>query len=114
MHPSDARREWLGDRIPGDLFALYCFDAPAAPVADVLDELRSRAAVMGELQVRMVEVPAGLDYPYWSAHAPTEDPFVVHGAGSYDDLLDTLSGLVAGRVDVTVSPWRLHVFPQVT
>ncbi|MCW3471893.1 WS/DGAT domain-containing protein [Rhodococcus pyridinivorans] len=114
MHPSDARREWLGDRIPGDLFALYCFDAPATPVADVLDELRSRAAVMGELQVRMVEVPAGLDYPYWAAHTPAEDRFVVHESGSYEQMLVALSGLVATRVDVTVSPWRLHVFPHVT
>ncbi|AHD20963.1 hypothetical protein Y013_14015 [Rhodococcus pyridinivorans SB3094] len=114
MHPSDARREWLGDRIPGDLFALYCFDAPATPVADVLDELRSRAAVMGELQVRMVEVPAGLDYPYWAAHTQAEDRFVVHESGSYEQMLVALSGLVATRVDVTVSPWRLHVFPHVT
>ncbi|MBS9375654.1 hypothetical protein GON09_004671 [Rhodococcus sp. B50] len=114
MHPSDARREWLGDRIPGDLFALYCFDAPAVPVAEVLAELRSRVAVMGELQVRMAEVPAGLDYPYWTAHTPTEDRLLVHESGSYGDVLDVLSGLVATRVDVTVSPWRLHVFPQVT
>lgn len=114
MHPSDARREWLGDRIPGDLFALYCFDAPTVPVAGVLADLRSRAAAMGELQVRLVEVPAGLDYPYWAAQIPPVDPIVLHGGGSYDDLLDVLAGLVAGRVDVTVSPWRLHVFPHVT
>ena len=114
MHPSDARREWLGDRIPGDLFALYCFDLPTVPVTEVLDDLRSRVSTMGELQVRMVEVPMGLDYPYWTAHASGDDRVVVHDAGSYEDVLDVLSGLVATRVDVTTSPWRLHVFPHVT
>ena len=113
MHPSDARREWLGDRIPGDLFALYCFDAPDVPFAEVLGELRARVHAMGEVQVRMVEVPGGLDYPYWTAREPADDDVVVHEVGGYGHMLDVLSGLVAGRVDVTNSPWRLHLFPHV-
>ncbi|MEU5842379.1 WS/DGAT domain-containing protein [Rhodococcus sp. NPDC047139] len=114
MHPSDARREWTGDRIPSDLFALYCFDAPAVPFAEVLAELRAHARAMGELQVRMVEVPGGLDYPYWTARGPADDDVAVHEVDDYESMLDVLSGLVGTRVDVRTSPWRLHLFPQVT
>lgn len=114
MHPSDARRDRLGDRLPSDLFVLFCFDAPKVPIAEVLAELRDRAAAMGELQVRAVDVPFGLDYPYWTRRQVGDDQFVVHGTTGYNSVLGTVSDLLPVGVDIRTSPWRLHLFPAVT
>lgn len=114
MHPTDARRDLLGDRLPSDLFVLFCFDAPDVPFESVLTELAERVASMGELQVRAVDVPFGLDYPYWTACAVGDDRFVVHERCDYDGVLAVVAGLLPRPVDIRSSPWRLHLFPDVT
>ncbi|WP_420752892.1 wax ester/triacylglycerol synthase domain-containing protein, partial [Rhodococcus sp. O3] len=114
LHPTDARRDWLGDRLPGDLFLVYCFDAPSEPLPRVLAGLAARAARIGDLRTRAVDVPGLLDYPYWTGREIGDDQFRTHPGGNWATVTALLGTLVEGRVDIRVSPWRLHLIPDVT
>ncbi|MBH0122693.1 hypothetical protein I0Q12_25655 [Rhodococcus sp. CX] len=114
LHPTDARRDWLGDRLPSDLFLVYCFDAPSALLERVLADLAARAARIGDLRTRAVDVPGLLDYPYWTNREIGDDQFRTHPGGDWAAVTALLGTLVEGRVDIRVSPWRLHLIPDVT
>lgn len=114
MHPTDARRDWLADRLPSDQFLVYCFDAPAVPVEQVVADVAARAAGIGDLRVRAVDVPGLLDYPYWTGRDIGDDHFTTHTGGDRAAVTALLGTLVETGVDIRVSPWRLHLITDVT
>jgi hypothetical protein len=114
LHPTDARRDWLGDRLPSDQFLVYCFDAPSLTLERVLAGVAARAAVIGDLRTRAVDVPGLFDYPYWTTRDIDDDQFTTHPGGDWSTVTALLGGLVEGRLDIRVSPWRLHLIPDVT
>ncbi|MGV9743908.1 wax ester/triacylglycerol synthase domain-containing protein [Rhodococcus zopfii] len=114
MHPTDARRDWLGDRLPSDQFLVYCFDAPSVQLERVLAELAARAALIGDLRTRAVDVPGLLDYPYWTDRDIGDDQFTTHPGGDWEAATTLLGRLVEGSLDIRVSSWRLHLIPDVT
>ncbi|WP_238423995.1 hypothetical protein [Rhodococcus ruber] len=67
LHPSDALRDWLDDRVRSDQFLLFCFEGEAGDPDTLVTELRHRASAVPELRLRAVPVPGRLDYPYWAA-----------------------------------------------
>lgn len=114
MHPTDARRDWLADRLPSDQFLVYCFDAPAVPIERVRADVAARAALIGDLRTRAVDVPGLLDYPYWTAREIGDDQFTTHPGGDWAEVTALLGTLAETGLDIRDSPWRLHLIPQVT
>ncbi|MBY6365615.1 DUF1298 domain-containing protein [Rhodococcus corynebacterioides] len=109
----DARMFWLSRRLPSDQFLLYAFDGGVDGPA-VARGLLARAETVADLCVRIRETPAALDYPYWVPRSPTPDLVRSDDTADWQGCLDRVAASTADRVDATVSPWRLHLFPAVT
>ncbi|EME62243.1 hypothetical protein G352_16854 [Rhodococcus ruber BKS 20-38] len=116
LHPSDALRDWLDDRVRSDQFLLFCFEGEAGDPDALVTELRQRASAVPELRLRAVPVPGGLDYPYWAAGLVGADRFVVHRLPdpSWPGVQRALGELLTDRLDITAAPWRLHLLAGVT
>ncbi|MGV9949154.1 wax ester/triacylglycerol synthase domain-containing protein [Rhodococcus aetherivorans] len=116
LHPSDAQRDWLDDRVRSDQFLLFCFEGPAGDPGRLVAELRRRASAVAELRLHAVAVPGDLDYPYWSTGPVGADRFVVHRLPdpSWPGVQEALGELLTDRLDIRASPWRLHLLPGVT
>ncbi|WP_066471343.1 hypothetical protein [Skermania piniformis] len=113
--PRDAELLWLSRRMPTDQFLLFGFDGPGPDRTALPAFVADRVAGVGDLRLRLAEVPGGLDYPYWVPRiAPAVDVLEHELAPpSWPTLLAMVGGLLASRVDPRSVPWRLHVFREV-
>ena len=115
MSAPDAQSYWISRQIPTDQFLLYCFVGPQSPPEAVRDMLVDRARLVADLCVRVREVPGRLDFPYWGPMIP-EAALVGLRAGprSWNTCRDEVAALLVDRLDPTESPWRLHLFADVS
>jgi WS/DGAT/MGAT family acyltransferase len=95
---------------------LVVLDVPhpgADPYTAWRDQLADRLQRLEPLRRRLVEVPLGLDHPYWISEDVDLDFHVRHSAvppPGTDDQLDTLVGrLIAGPMDRDHPLWVSHV-----
>ncbi|MCD2193881.1 wax ester/triacylglycerol synthase family O-acyltransferase [Actinomycetospora endophytica] len=95
---------------------LVVLDLPhpdADPYTAWRQQLADRLHLLEPLRRRLVEVPLGLDHPYWISEDPDLDFHVRHSAvppPGTDDQLDTLVGrLIAGPMDRDHPLWVSHV-----
>lgn len=118
LTPADAQMAWIGQRIRSDQFQVYCFASPNVTddgVAAAIRQVGERVDRIGELQAHAVPVPGELDYPYWSRRGQGPDLVEVHRLvdRSFAGFHYALGELVATSLDITVSPWRIHLFPDI-
>ncbi|NMN97599.1 wax ester/triacylglycerol synthase domain-containing protein [Antrihabitans stalactiti] len=107
---------WLSQRIPTDQFLLFGFDTDATEPDSLQELLIRRAERITDLQVRLRDVPLGVDYPYWVARKVGADQFVDHVLSdtTWPGLVAALGELLTEQLDVRVSPWRVHIFRGIT
>ena len=116
LTPRDALMYWLSQRMPTDQFLLFGFDASTTEPESLQKLLIRRAEQIADLQVRLRHVPLGVDYPYWVAREISADQFVDHALSdtTWPGLLNALGDLLSEQLDVRVSPWRVHIFREIT
>ncbi|WP_137874774.1 WS/DGAT domain-containing protein [Rhodococcus sp. Q] len=111
MTSPDAQSYWISRRIPTDQFLLYCFVGTTEPLTSARDQLLARAATIGDLCLRVREVPRRLDVPHWAPAAPDDSSIRLHeDTGTWRDCLTVLGELVLDQVEPAESPWRIHLF----
>nr|WP_039794426.1 WS/DGAT domain-containing protein [Nocardia araoensis] len=112
MAPQDATMYWLSERTRNDLFLLYCFADRGLPTAELRAAVAERSARISDLRVRLRELPADIDYPFWTRCEFDAEQFVEHVLveRSWSCFLGVLGDLLGTGVDAAVHPWRLHVF----
>lgn len=111
LTPTDARFRWMSEVLGNDQFLLYCFAEQQVRINETAAELRGRARAVGELTVRILDVPASLDRPYWVHCPPADDQVVVYpGIDTWQGCLDRLAGLMSAQLDPTRAAWRVHLF----
>ncbi|MFI9413659.1 WS/DGAT domain-containing protein [Nocardia gamkensis] len=112
MAPQDATMYWLSERTRNDLFLLYCFADRGRPTEELRAAIAERSARIADLRVRLRELPADVDYPFWTRCEFAAEQFVEHELAerNWSHLLHVLGELLGTGVDAAVHPWRLHVF----
>jgi hypothetical protein len=112
MAPQDATMYWLSERTRNDLFLLYCFVDRGRPTEELRAAVAERSARIADLRVRLRELPADIDYPFWTRCEFATEQFVEHELAerNWSHLLFVLGELLGTGVDAAVHPWRLHVF----
>jgi hypothetical protein len=112
MAPQDATMYWLSERTRNDLFLLYCFVDRGRPTEELRAAVPERSARITDLRVRLRELPADIDYPFWTRCEFAAEQFVEHELAerNWSHLLLVLGELLGTGVDAAVHPWRLHVF----
>jgi hypothetical protein len=116
LTPRDALMYWLSERTPTDQFLLFGFADVDADLESLQQLIIRRAERIPDLQVRLREVPFGLDYPYWVHRDVGADQFVDHVLSdtTWPGFCAALGELLTERLDVHVSPWRAHIFRGIT
>jgi len=110
----DAQAYWMSAKIPSDQFLLYGFAGTTPDVGAVVQGLRARAAECPELRIRVAERNRW-SYPQWVPTQVSAEQFVVHDAAMrWSDCLAAVMRLDGIQLDPQVTPWRLHVFPDVS
>ncbi|MFW0792545.1 WS/DGAT domain-containing protein [Gordonia sp. CPCC 205515] len=111
LAPVDARFHWQSAVIGNDQFLLYCFAGQPIRLDDAAAMLRRRTRTIGDLTVRILDVPGTLDRPYWVYHRPDDDQVTVHrDLDTWQQCLDRLAVLMGAPLDPTRAPWRVHLF----
>lgn len=108
---ADAQTHWLSAKIASDQLLLYAFGGAPA-VEPVVAQLRRRAAMCHDLQLRIVDDRVTA-YPAW-LYAPVRPAqFVVHDGSDWASCLDAVAALADHALDTAEATWRLHVFAPV-
>ncbi|WP_280497024.1 WS/DGAT domain-containing protein [Nocardia asiatica] len=115
MAPQDATMYWLSKRTRNDLFLLYCFADRGRPTEQLRAAVAERSARITDLCLRLRELPADVDYPFWTRCEFGAEQFVEHQLAepNWSHLLEVLGNLLGTGVDAAVHAWRLHVFRSV-
>ncbi|MGZ8176529.1 WS/DGAT domain-containing protein [Williamsia sp. SKLECPSW1] len=123
MHPTssirgrltstDAQALWMSGVIPSDQFLLYAFSGGMDAVGVLTERIIQRANTIADLRVRVVEVPAHLDSPRWTATTVAADAVRVHAVDEWTACLRRLGETMADQVDARHLPWRVHLFTGV-
>ena len=115
MAAADAASYWMSERIPNDQFLLYCFAAPSISLDECARRLLARARHVDDLCLRVHDVPATADRPYWVSAEPTPDQVRVDTTTrTWSSCLDAVGDLVADPLVPSRAAWRLHLFGPVT
>ncbi|GAB99331.1 hypothetical protein GONAM_08_01210 [Gordonia namibiensis NBRC 108229] len=115
MAAADAASYWMSERIPNDQFLLYCFAAPSISLDECARRLLARARRVDDLCLRVHDVPATADRPYWVSAEPTSDQVRVDTTSrTWSSSLEAVGGLVADQLVPSRAAWRLHLFGPVT
>lgn len=115
MSALDAQAYWISRRIPTDQFLLYCFDGAAASLPRIRSQVLARAATIGDLRLRVREVPVRADRPYWTPMTPDASLIrLQHGPMTWTGCLDAVAALLTEQLDACESPWRLQLFGPVS
>ena len=115
MAPADAAMYWTAQAADNDQFVLFSFDATVpVPVADLVAQVRRRAAAVPDLHLAVESVPADLDYPRWVPAQVGDGAVVVHAEPlDWRGCLDRVAGLIGAQLRDTDALWRVHLFPAV-
>ncbi|MDG3015435.1 wax ester/triacylglycerol synthase domain-containing protein [Speluncibacter jeojiensis] len=115
MSPRDAQLYWASARMPNDQYLLYAFEDLGASWTSVRDFVAGRTWSIPDLRVRVEDVPAHLDYPYWVTREFGDDQLVEHPLEdpTWQRCLDDVARRLGDGVDARVSPWRLHLYRAV-
>ncbi|MEH3155453.1 MAG: WS/DGAT domain-containing protein [Gordonia paraffinivorans] len=109
--PADAQALWMSAVIPSDQFLLYAFVGAGGDERGLRARILQRARGIGELCVRIVDVPRDLDFPRWVRTEVREtDATRVHAADDWQACLRALGGAMGDQVDARRLPWRVHIF----
>ncbi|MBM7366847.1 WS/DGAT domain-containing protein [Gordonia hydrophobica] len=110
----DAGMYWRSLHAPNDQFLLYAFACSAGHAGDPMTELRARAAHIVDLHLGIERTVGDLAYPRWM-HAPiVDDQWRQHDVDHWDDVLATVSELMAPGARDPESLWRVHLFGPLT
>lgn len=106
---------WTAARMPNDQFLLFVFEDLGQSWNSLRDFVAGRAWSIPDLQMRVEDVPADLDYPYWVTREFGDDQLVEPARRdlSWQDCLDDLADRVGEALDARVSPWCLHLYRAV-
>ncbi|MEO9327283.1 WS/DGAT domain-containing protein [Gordonia aurantiaca] len=114
MAAADAASYWMSERIPNDQFLVYCFAAPSISVGECAQRLRAWAQRVDDLCLRVHDVPAAADRPYWVRAAPTRDQVRVDTATrTWSSLSEEVARLIGDPLVPSEAAWRLHLFGPV-
>src|SRR3954451_22653819 len=104
---------------PGHIFSVWIYDQSSAPGGKVtfkgiLEHVRQRLHVSRTFRQRLVEVPLGLDHPYWMEDPNFDLEFHVrHIAlpepGDWRQLCIQVARLVSRPLDLERPLWELYV-----
>lgn len=115
MAAADAASYWMSERIPNDQLLLYCFAAPSISLDECARRLSARVRHVDDLCLRVHDVPATADRPYWVSAEPAPDQVRVDTTPrTWSSCLDTVGDLVADPLVPSRAAWRLHLFGPVT
>ncbi|MDV6308439.1 WS/DGAT domain-containing protein [Gordonia amicalis] len=114
MAAADAASYWMSERIANDQFLLYGFATPAISLDECARRLLARARHVDDLCLRIHDVPASADRPYWVSAEPTPDQVRVDTTTrTWSSCLDIVGALVADQLVPSRAAWRLHLFGPV-
>ncbi|MEE2031041.1 DUF1298 domain-containing protein [Rhodococcus chondri] len=98
-------------------FVAFAEDQGRSPGHEEIREyFDGRLKLLSTLARRVVDAPAGLDYPYWVRTDMSVDDVVAvydEPSRSFDHWLDQMAQRSACGLDSRQHPWRIHVFPGV-
>ncbi|ASR04258.1 WS/DGAT domain-containing protein [Gordonia rubripertincta] len=115
MAAADAASYWMSERIPNDQFLLYCFAAPSISLDECARRLSARARHVDDLCLRVHDVPATADRPYWVSAEPTPDQVRVDTTTrTWSSCLESVAALIGEPLVPSRAAWRLHLFGPVT
>lgn len=115
MTDTDARWHWMSPTMRSDQFLVYGFATPTATLDDIALGLLTRARAIDDLTLRIVDVPGGLDRPYWRrTSVAAEQVRIVGGAMTWSQCLDRIAASMVDQVDARRHPWRLHLYGSVS
>lgn len=121
MSAADALPYWMSPIIPNDQFVVYIFGERdgsggriAADRCEIATWLARRAARIGDLTLRVLDVPFTLDRPYWlSTGVHARQIAVDDAAHTWQECLAALADQMSLPLDPTDAAWRIHVFARV-
>ncbi|MBJ7289028.1 WS/DGAT domain-containing protein [Williamsia sp.] len=114
MTATDAQTHWMSAKIPNDQFLLFGFVGVREPIERIAADLEERASAIADLRLRVREVPATLDHPYWVAAPVTADQIRIHrGVSDWGRCLADLAGRMGDHLDATTQAWRVHLYDAV-
>lgn len=100
--------------IPSDQFLLFAFAGSDDPVDELVARILRRARMIGDLSVRIVDVPGDLDHPRWVlTDVRPDDAIRVRDVVDWQSTLGVLGAGMSDQVDTRRLPWRVHLFPGV-
>lgn len=115
MAAADAASYWMSVRIPNDQFLLYCFATPSISIDGCARRLMARARHVDDLCLRVHDVPATADRPYWVSAEPDPDQVRVDTTTrTWSSCLESVAGLIGEPLVPSRAAWRLHLFGPVT
>ncbi|MCR5976929.1 DUF1298 domain-containing protein [Gordonia jinghuaiqii] len=115
MAADDAASYWMAQRIPDDQFLLYCFAAPDVSLGECGERLLRRASRVDDLCLRVHDVPASADRPYWIAAHPSSGQVRVDPTmRTWSSCLERVADLIDEPLVPSAAAWRLHLFGPVT
>jgi diacylglycerol O-acyltransferase / wax synthase len=106
-------------RAPGHVFSLWIYDQSTAPGATVtfkgiLDHVRQRLHISRTFRQKLVQVPFGLDHPYWMEDSDFDLEFHVRhialpAPGDWRQLCIQVARLHSRPLDLTRPLWEMYV-----
>lgn len=115
MSAVDAMWYWTSSAMPSDQFLVYGFTSPPTALDVVAGQIRRRAATIDDLRLRVTDVPAHLDRPYWRRAPVSADQVrVTHDSMTWQACLDRIAQSMDDPLDARQQMWRLHLYGAVT
>ncbi|WHU48718.1 hypothetical protein QNM97_06925 [Gordonia sp. L191] len=115
MSAVDAMWYWMSSAMPSDQFLVYGFTSPRTSLDVIAGYLRRRAATIDDLGLRVADVPAHLDRPYWRRAPVSADQVrVTQGPMTWQACLDHIAQSMDYQLDARQQMWRLHLYGAVT
>ncbi|SEH90909.1 Wax ester synthase-like Acyl-CoA acyltransferase domain-containing protein [Mycolicibacterium rutilum] len=116
MRPVDAMWYWLATKFATDQFLAYAFAGTPDSVEQAVDDVLERARRCADFGLRVRPHTLNLRFPDWVSGAPigshSVDVWPTAGLG-WQQVLDSLAGLMQRQLDPRRNTWRLHVFREV-
>jgi WS/DGAT/MGAT family acyltransferase len=105
--------------MPGHVFSVWIYDPSTAPGAavtfdSILEHVRSRLHISRTFRQKLVQVPLGLDHPYWVEYEHFDLEYHVRQIalphpGDWQQLCTEIARLHSRPLDLSLPLWELYV-----